>query len=372
MDEEVFLPRLTHDMQSGRLVRWLKQEGDSVLKGEALFEVETDKAVSEVTAEASGRLQSVDYKEGQDVPVGARMALIVKEGEAPPVTPVGKTFISPIAKRLARDHKVDLALVKGSGPGGRVVEADVRQYLSRQEQTGSTKAVSTPAEVEYEVVTLSPIQRITGQRMLQSSQTIPQFTLEVDVDMNEAVRLRQQLNPEAKNPVSFTALLVKAVALALRQFPRINATFNDDNLHCYKRVNIGVAMAAKDDLIVPVVHQADMLTLEQIQERLDGLKREASQGSLDAGKLNGGTFTLSNLGMYGIDRFTALINPPQVAILAVGRVCDQVWVEGERQVIRPVLTLRLSVDHRALDGATASPFLVEMRKMIENPYRLLR
>jgi pyruvate dehydrogenase E2 component (dihydrolipoamide acetyltransferase) len=314
----------------------------------------------------------VDYKEGQDIPVGARMALIVQEGEATLVRPAGKSLISPIAKRIARDNKVDLALLKGSGPGGRVVEADVRQYLSWQEQTSSITNVATPTEVEYEVIKLSTIQQITGQRMLQSSQTIPQFTLEVDVDMNEAVRLRQQLNPEAKNPVSFTALLVKAVALALRQFPRINATFNVDNLHCYKRVNIGVAMTAKDDLIVPVIHQADMLTLEQIQERLDGLKREASQGTLDAEKLSSGTFTLSNLGMYGIDRFTALVNPPQVAILAVGQIRDQVWVDGERLVIRPVLTLRLSVDHRALDGATASPFLVEMRKMIENPYRLLR
>jgi len=372
MAEEVFLPRLTHDMESGRLVRWLKQEGDAVLKGEALFEVETDKAVSEVTAEASGRLQSVEYKEGQDIPVGARMALIIQEGEATPVMTPSRISISPIAKRIARDHNVDLALLKGSGPGGRVVEADVRQYLSQEEQTSPIKAVAPPAEVEYEVVKLSTIQRITGQRMLQSSQTIPQFTLEVDVDMNEAVRLRQSLNPEAKSPISFTALLVKATALVLRHFPRINATFDGESLDCFKQINIGVAMTAKDDLTVPVIHQADTLTLEQIQEQLDDLKQQAFQGGLDAGQLSGGTFTLSNLGMYGIDRFTALVNPPQVAILAVGQVREQPWVEGGRLVTRPVLTLRLSVDHRALDGAAASPFLVELRKMIENPYRLLR
>lgn len=372
MAEEVFMPRLTHDMQSGRLLRWLKQEGELVRKGEPLFEVETDKAVSEVAAEASGRLQSVTYGQDQDVPVGTTMALIVGEGEAPAAGPPERILITPIARRIASDHQVDLTLLKGSGRGGRVVEADVHHFISQREQASPIMAVAVPAEVEYEVVRLSNIQRITGQRMLQSFQTIPQFMLEVDVDMNEAVRLRQNLNPEAKSPTSFTALLVKAAALALRRFPRINATYDGDNLNCYKQVNIGVAMTAKDDLLVPVIHQADTLTLKQIQERLDGLKQQASQGALNIGQLSGGTFTLSNLGMYGIDRFTALVNPPQVAILAAGQVREQAWVEGDRLVIRPALTLRLSIDHRALDGATASPFLVELQKMIENPYRMLQ
>ena len=372
MAEEVYMPRLTHDMQSGRLLRWLKQEGELVQKGEPLFEVETDKAVSEVAAEASGRLRSVTYGQDQDVPVGTRMALIVGKGEAPEAGPPQRAIITPVARRIAREHHVDLALLKGSGKGGRVVEADVHQYLSQQKQVSSTMTVAAPAEVEYEVVGLSNIQRITGQRMLKSSQTIPQFTLEVDVDMNEAVRLRQSLDPDLKSPPSFTALLVKAAALALRRFPRINATYDGDNLNCYKQVNIGVAMSAKDDLLVPVIHQADTLTLKQIQERLDCLKLQASQGTLNTGQLSGGTFTLSNLGMYGIDRFTALVNPPQVAILAAGQVREQAWVEGDKLVIRPVLTLRLSIDHRALDGAAASPFLVELQKMIENLYRMLQ
>jgi len=248
----------------------------------------------------------------------------------------------------------------------------VHRFLSQQKQASSIVTVSVPAEVEYEVVGLSNIQRITGQRMLQSSQTMPQFTLEVDVDMNEAVRLRQNLNPDSKNPPSFTALLVKAAALVLKRFPRINATYDGVNLNCYQHVNIGVAMSAKDDLLVPVIHQADTLTLKQIQERLDDLKQQASQGALNTGQLSGGTFTLSNLGMFRIDRFTALVNPPQVAILAAGQVREQAWVEGDKLVIRPVLTLRLSIDHRAVDGAAASPFLVELQKMIENPYRMLQ
>lgn len=400
MATEVYMPRLTHDMTKGRLLRWLKNEGDTVNQGDVLFEVETDKAVSEVLAEASGRLLSITYHENQEVPVGAIMAFIVEEGEEIPSMivsmpqfnaeeisridhiPTAKTqyeednnqgssserrlFVTPIARKLIRQHNISIDQLKGSGPRGKIIEADILQYL-RQQENRETVINVAQSELEFELVELSEIQRITGQRMIQSATTIPQFMLEVDVSTEGVFHLREFLKAQLGIDISFTSFLVKATASSLKLHSRLNASLVDGHIHIYKQINIGVATATNHGLVAPVVHNADTLTLAQIQERIDYFQRQAGSKGFTLQDLSGGTFTISNLGMYGIDRFTALINPPEAAILAVGRIHKQVALKDDHPVEQQMLTLRLSVDHRILDGATAAPFLIDLKKTIENP-----
>ncbi|MBN1535508.1 MAG: 2-oxo acid dehydrogenase subunit E2 [Anaerolineales bacterium] len=398
MASEVFMPRLTHDMTSGRLLHWLKKEGDLVSIGETLFEVETDKAVSEVQAEASGLLQKIAFQEEQDVPVGAVMALIIAYGEELPVSAKGilgksifppsqdnrrvqeqnqnrdvaqrespperRVFITPIARKLAIENNIDLNLLKGSGPRGKIVEADVRAWIAQRNELASV--AYTPVEdMAYEIIPLTDIQRITGQRMTQSATTIPQFTLEVDVNMAEASRLRNFLSSQLGVKISFTTLITDATAKALHLHPRLNATYVEGEIRCYKSINIAVATATGQGLLAPVIHDADTLTLAQIQERINYFQSHSDGKSFSIEDLSHATFTLSNLGMYSIDRFTALINPPQAAILAVGKICEQVTMKTDKPLIYPLMTLRLSIDHRILDGATAAPFLMDVKEILE-------
>jgi pyruvate dehydrogenase E2 component (dihydrolipoamide acetyltransferase) len=399
---EVFLPRLTHDMNSGVLVRWLKSDGDRVAAGEPLYEVETDKAVSEVAAEAGGILRRLKYQEGDEIPIGTVIAYLLVEGEAlpqegtagqpersarhssPVSTPADAAgeaaphrsgiTATPIARRIAREKGIDLSLISGTGPQGRIIERDVLAFLTRSQPVTPAMTSPTPlapAEVPYQSIPLTRTQVTTGHRMAFSSQNIPQFTLEVDVDMSEAQRLRQHAGEPGVKPPGYTALLVRVAAEALRTHPEVNTSLDGESLRHYREINIGVAVAGREGLLVPVIHAADSLRLEQVQELLNRIRAQAERGVLEPAFLSGGTFTLSNLGMYGIDRFQALVNPPQAAILAAGRIRPLPWVvEGGVQV-RPILTLRLSADHRILDGATAAPFLADVKHLLENPYRMI-
>lgn len=399
MAVEVFMPRLTHDMTIGRLLHWLKHEGDEVKIGEPLFEVETDKAVSEVQAEANGILQAIVFNEDQEVPVGAVMAYIVAKGEELP-TPirnspntfikpmsqgnVGKekndiiashsqdeilkerVLITPIARKLAQEYQIDIDQLQGSGPRGKIVEADVRAWIKQREE--QMAVVSTPVDdMAYEVIHLSDVQRITGQRMTQSATGIPQFALEVDVNMAEAMRLRNFIATQLGLKISYTTFLIEATAKALRFHPRLNASFVEGEIRSYKAINIAVAIATTHGLLAPVIHNTDTLTLMQIQERMDYFKNLPEEKSFNINDLSRGTFTISNLGMYGIDRFTALINPPQAAILAVGQIGEKLVLKEEKPIIQSFMTLRLSVDHRVVDGAIAALFLMELKKNIECP-----
>jgi pyruvate dehydrogenase E2 component (dihydrolipoamide acetyltransferase) len=383
-------------MRSGVLVRWLKADGDSVKPGDSLFEVETDKAVTEVLAEAGGILRRMDYKEGDEIPIGTLIAYLLAEGErlpdavhapARPETPghpdqgaagsypAGRPareriIATPIARRMAREKGIDLSQVPGTGPGGRVIEADLLAYL-RQTPAESPPAVPSPGEAPYERVPLSKSQIFSGQRMALSAQTIPQFVLEVDADMSEAQRLRRQAQERGEKPGSYTALLVRVAAEALVLHPQVNASLDGEFVRRYQEINVGVAVAARQGLIVPVVRRANTLRLGQIQALLDEVRAQLTGGKIDPLYLSGGTFTLSNLGMYGIDRFQAIVNPPEAAILAAGRIRELPWVGTEGLHMRTFLTLRLSVDHRILDGAAAAPFLVEVKRLLEDPYRLL-
>jgi pyruvate dehydrogenase E2 component (dihydrolipoamide acetyltransferase) len=212
---------------------------------------------------------------------------------------------------------------------------------------------------------------ITGQRMALRSQTVPQFVLEVDVDMAEVQDLRQRARERGKKPVGYTAILVRVAAEALHLHPQVNASLDGEFVRRHQEINVGVAMAAQQGLFVPVVRRANTLRLNQIQSKLDEMRAQLASGKIDPCDLSGGTFTFSNLGMYGVDRFQAIVNPPEAAILAAGRVRELPWLGVEGLHLHPFLTLRLTADHRILDGAAAAPFLVEIKKLLENPYRLL-
>ena len=398
MAVEVFLPRLTHDMRGGVFVRWLKAEGERVEPDEALFEVETDKAVTEVTATAGGILNRLNYKEGDEIPIGTVIAYLLAEGEVPPkasegppairvtapsdietaqgrpsgnVRPEpGRMVATPIARRMARELNIDLAQIAGSGPHGRIIEADVRLFLAHN-PPGSPSSLPTPQEVPFERIPLSRLQLTTGQRMTFSSQTTPVFVLETDVVMSEAQRLRQRTRWDGERAPSYSAILIYDISRALQDHPRLNASLDEEFIRCYQEINVGVATATPEGLLVPVIRKANTLRLREIQEVLDEIRESAARGKLKADFLSGGTFTFSNLGLYGVDRFQALINPPEAAILAAGRIRELPWASSEGVQVLPILTLRLSCDHRVLDGATAAPFLMEVKNLLENPYEMI-
>ena len=282
---------------------------------------------------------------------------------------------SPVAKRLAKEHSIDLRQLQGRGPHGRVTKADVEAYLAQREVPPAPTV--PPGEVPYDVVPLSRLRRTTGERMLTSVRTAPHFDLEVEVDMGEAGRWRARYAEGTGQKVSYTALLVQVVARALREHPQLNGSFIDGELRVYREVNVGVAMATAEGLMVPVIHRADEIKLGQIQEAITRLREKAQSEARHKRQpfapddIRGGTFTVSNLGMYGIDAFRAIINPPEAAILAVGRIVERpVGVDGQI-VLRPMARMVLSVDHRAVDGAQAASFLTTVRRYLENPYLLL-
>jgi pyruvate dehydrogenase E2 component (dihydrolipoamide acetyltransferase) len=395
MSVEVYIPKMSDHMETGRIIRWLVKEGETVQRGQVLFEIETDKAVGEVEAPAAGVLQGVRVADGGEAIVGEPVALIALPGEIiqPVSAPIQQSAIidppssiipaTPIARRMAKDKGIDLRLVQGSGPNGRVREGDVRAYLAAQEVAGKkvvpvvqASTSTPPTQPPAENLELSSIQKITGERMLASIRSIPHFFLQVDVDMTRALDLldqvRERILSAAGERVSVTALLVRVAAQALKAHPRVNASFEDGRVKIHPQIHIGVAAGADGGLVVPVIHDADQKDLAQItaavkrfQKQLDGLRFAPHE-------LAGATFTLSNLGMYGVDRFSAIINPPQSAILAAGRIVrTPVALEDDRVAVRPMMTLTLSVDHRSLDGVQGAQFLAEMKALLEQPYFLV-
>lgn len=369
---KVTLPKLTHDMQTAVFIEWHRREGDVIRRGDLLYAVETDKAAVDVEAETDGILAGISARSGDEIAIGQVIAYMLAPGETipAPVPPGnhrpdprsgGRLVVTPLARRAARDMGIDLHAVQGSGPRGRVVYADVQRAV----QPSGQKSTEPSAAPEYDVIARTHIRTQMADRLTQMWQSTPQYVLERAVNMSEAIRWHEQ------GQISYTALLVRVIAAALRRVPQANALLVEGELRCYRAVHVSVAMAASDGLVVPVIHYADQLTAEEIQTRLDDLRERAEAGRLQRADLSGGTFTLSNLGMYGVDAFTAVINPPQVAILACGRVMESPVSNQGQIVLRPMLHLRLTVDHRALDGAQAAPFLIEVTRSLENPYLLL-
>ena len=397
MPTEVKLPRLGQGMESGTIVKWLKSEGDAVEKGEALYELDTDKVTQEVEAEASGVLIKIAVSEGE-VPVGETIAFIGKEGEEAPAsaekpaeapkrepereegrraaaeeakaqpepssaaTTNGRIKASPLARRIARERGVELSALRGTGPDGRIVAEDVERAEAQPERAAQPLATG-----EIESRPLSNVRKTIARRLTQAW-TVPAFQLTVDVDMTrtqELVQKQRELNPDVR--ITVTDVLTKVCAMALMRHRDMNVQYTDDALLVFPSANVGIAVAAPQGLVVPVVKNAERMTIAQIAQVRGDLVSRARDNKLRTDDLEGGTFTISNLGMYDVDQFIAVLNPPQASILAVGQTREMVVPrDGELQVL-PVMTMTLTCDHRAVDGASGAEFLHTIKAFLQDP-----
>ncbi len=399
MATDVIMPALGVAQQTGILLKWLKAEGESVSKGEPLMEVETDKATVEIEAAASGTLTQIIAKAGDEVPVGRTIALILAPGEAlptkreapaaaevlpllpkgegrgegrsatltsplPPAVPPapvgGRVLASPKAKRIAKEQAIDLSSLRGTGPEGSILAADVL----RAAPDLASKPPATP--MAQEVVPLSPMRRIVGQRMTQSKQSAPHFYISMDIDMLAVSEARAGWKEKGEISVpSINDFILHASARALKDFPSLNSTFTDQGIKLHADINIGMAVALDEGLVVPVIRHADRLSLTELATQSRELADKAQKKRLFPLDYEGGTFTVSNLGMLGVDSFTAIINPPQCAILAVGRAAPRVVADNGMFAIKPMMTTTLSADHRIVDGAIGARFLQRVKQYLE-------
>jgi pyruvate dehydrogenase E2 component (dihydrolipoamide acetyltransferase) len=431
MATDVLMPRLSDSMEEGTVLKWIVQPGGEVKRGEPLVEIETDKANMTYEADTDGVLIEVLAQEGETLPIGQVIARIGVAGEEvsglgsrvseeapageaapePEPEPVrepeparepatvgasgegnGRVKASPVARRMAREMGVELARLEGTGPGGRIVKADVEaaakggvQVEERPAEAAPAEAAvpstehrapSTPTEVDgakgqVTIQELTRLQRTVSRRMAESKATAPEFQLQMEIDMSLAVELRARLK-EVSDPVpSFNDMVVKAAALALREYPRANGAYRDGQWELYSRVNVGVAVAAQEALVVPTVFDADQKSLGQIARDARDLIAKVRDGTITPPELSGGTFSVSNLGMYGIENFTAIINPPQAAILAVGALKKKAVVDDSGRVVaRDMMGVTLICDHRILYGADAAEFLARIRQLLEQPLSL--
>ncbi|MGE0506388.1 MAG: dihydrolipoamide acetyltransferase family protein [Solirubrobacterales bacterium] len=429
---EIVMPRLSDSMEEGTILTWLKQVGDEVAVGEELVEIETDKANMAYESDVAGTLTEILAEEGDTLAIGAPIAVVgdadaasASPSGAPPASteeppppepraadgPISTTMAtksahrpdgervkaSPVARRLARERGVDLTTLSGSGPGGRIVKKDVEAAAAAPQAAGlppSTQqaeggrpaataeaAGATPpsapstetAKGETTVEELSKLQEVVARRMAESKATAPHFYLEATVDMSAAVAARARLKaatPEGGVVPSFNDMVVKACALALKEFPRANGAYRDGRFELYSRVNVGVAVAAQDALVVPIVFDADKKGLAQIAQDARAVAAKVRDGSITPPELSGGTFTVSNLGMFGIRNFGAVINSPQAAILAVGAIEQRPVVREGELAVAELMDVTLACDHRILYGADAAEFLARIRTLLEEPLSL--
>jgi pyruvate dehydrogenase E2 component (dihydrolipoamide acetyltransferase) len=402
MATEVKLPRLGQGMESGTIVKWLKAEGERVEKGEPLYELDTDKVTQEVEADASGVLLKIAVAEGE-VPVGRTIAVIGAQGEevsvsvddgapsqmpasaptrepedvrdraavaeARPQAPLeasrtnGRIKASPLARRIARERGIDLAQVRGTGPEGRVVAEDVERAAAAP----AAAAAPTVSLGEIESRPLTSVRRTIARRLTEAW-TVPAFQLTISADMTRAQTLLEKQRA-AHQDVRVTTgdILTKLTASALMRHREVNAQFADGAIRIFPSADIGIAVAAPQGLVVPVIRSCERLTVAEIAAVRTDLVDRARNARLQSADLEGGTFTISNLGMYGVEQFIAVLNPPQAAILAVGAIQDTVVAVDGQPAVRPVLTLTLTCDHRAVDGATGAEFLQTLKAMLEEP-----
>jgi pyruvate dehydrogenase E2 component (dihydrolipoamide acetyltransferase) len=372
------MPRLSDSMDEGTILRWLRSNGDAVRRGEELLEVETDKATMTHEADADGILRIL-VAEGETVAIGTPIAELADAGTPAPVP--ARTRATPVARRIAAEHGIDLAALTASGPRGRVVRADIEAALAGP-PAAAHAATATPAAPEAlpaltaveatREVALSRLQRTVARRMAEAKASVPEFEVEMDVDMGECVALRRRLREASGRPApSHNDLVIKACAMALRDHPRVNGSYRDGSFLLYDAVHVGFAVAADDALLVPVVRDADRLSLGALAAHTRDLAQRARVGALTAREMEDGTFTVSNLGAAGVDRFTAVINAPQSAILAVGAIVSRPWAVDGAVLVRPVVTLRLTCDHRILYGADGAAFLAAVRRNLEEPLGML-
>ena len=403
---DVSLPRLGQGMEAGTIVRWLKSEGDAVEKGEPLYELDTDKVTQEVEADAAGVLLKILAGEGEEIEVGKRIAVIGEEGEEvaaqeeeaaeevsddeqeegspaparaeerergreassdeqePEPQPSetarsdGRLKASPLARRIARERSIDLASLSGTGPDGRIVAEDVERAAA-----APAYAPVGAAPLEAEVVPLTSLRKTIARRLTEAWQA-PAFQISMSADMTRSLALRERIRDQG---VTVTDILTKLAAIALLRHRDVNAHFADDELRIFPNAHIGLAVATERGLIVPVQREVERKSLVQIAAERKEIVQRTREGKLSQEDLEGGTFTISNLGMYGVEIFTAVLNPPQAAILAVGAIEEKPVVENGDLVARPLMAMTLTCDHRAVDGAKAAEFLRELKTLLEEP-----
>ena len=421
----ITMPKMSDTMQEGTIASWLKKEGDEVSSGDILAEVETDKATMELEAYEDGTLLYIGAKEGEAVAVDAVLAVIGEKGadyqallkhhqggsksekkekpakeeksetqktvqsseSAPQATADtssegGRVKASPLAKKLAKDKGIDLSKIKGSGDNGRVVRKDVEDYKpsaapqskEKAPEKGQAPAVALPqvvGEESFEEVNVSQMRKTIAKRLAESKYTAPHFYLTMEINMDKAVEARKSINEYSPVKVSFNDIVLKATAAALRQHPKVNVSYRGDKMRFNKHIHIGVAVAVDEGLLVPVVRFADNKSLSHIAAEVKDLGSKAKNKQLQPKDWEGSTFTISNLGMFGIEEFTAIINPPDACILAVGGIKQTPIVKDGQIVPGNVMKVTMSCDHRAVDGAVGSAFLQTLKGLLEDPVRIL-
>jgi len=402
MAKKVIMPKLGLTMEEGVINKWLVKEGDRVSRGDVLFEVATDKVNMEVESPAEGVVLKILYPEGATVPITETVAYIGKEGETipeeekkpeekvetkeevrveqeekkeevPPSLEVERIRVSPLARRLAEEHGIDLSRIQGSGPGGRIVKEDVEKAIEEKEKKLVIEKVKTP--IEKERVPLSRMRKIIAQRLTESYQSTPHFFLHQEIYAEELVKMREKILPlvekETGLRVSYTDILVKMVAKALEKFPLFRAHLVGEEIEISPEVNVGVAVALEEGLIVPVVKRANQKGISQITQEINTLAQKAKSNQLTPEEISGGVFTVSNLGMWGVDSFTAIINPPEAAILACGAIRKKPFFNGKELVPAYLWELNLSCDHRLIDGALAAQFMQFLKNLLEEPFTII-
>ncbi len=378
MSIEVRLPQWGMGMHEGTVLRWFKREGDAVQVDEDLVEIEAEKTTQSVTAPMAGVLLRQLVAEGDTVPVRTPLAVVGSPAEVGSLAqPARRVQVTPVARKLARDLGVDLDAVTGSGPNGRIDESDVRAFQARQSAAAEERAPRAavadeiplpPDAAEDQVEPLSRMRQVIGRNMHASLQAMAQLTLFTELDVTELTRLRERLQRDF--PLTVTDLVVYAAARALTQHPRLNASIVEDQVRLHQAVHVGLAVALDDGLIVPVVRDADRKSLSAIAAETRVLAEQARAGNLTAHQVTGGTFTVTTLGRFGIDGFTPIVNPPEAAILGIGRVIEKPAAYRGTIALRQMLTLSLTHDHRLVDGAPAARFLQQLAEMLETPYFL--
>ena len=426
LEEVVLMPRLSDTMTEGVIASWQKNVGDTVKKGEVLAEIETDKATMELESYKNGKLLYQGAKVGEKIQVNDLLCIIGEDSfdvagtvaalkssgapvatalaattteEAKPAAPVaqaapaaqqavvneGRIFASPLAKKIAAEKGIDLKYVQGSGDNGRIVKEDVDNFTPTVAPVVATapassvsaapapaKATATVYGVEsFDEVPVSQMRKVIARRLSESLFTAPHFFLTMSVDMDAAIAARTKINEGAKSKISFNDLVLKATAVALKQHPKVNSSWLGDKIRTNYHVNIGVAVSVEDGLLVPVVRFADTKNLSQINAEVKDYAQKAKDKKLQPADWEGSTFTISNLGMFGIDQFTAIINPPDACILAVGGISQEPVVKNGQVVPGNIMKLTLSCDHRVVDGATGAAFLQTLKGLLEEPVKML-
>ncbi len=419
MAEIIRMPRLSDTMEEGNIIGWLKQEGDSVKPGDILAEVETDKATMELESFFSGTLIYIGVKEGP-VPVDGIIAIIGDKGDdtkkilaeaesltekkpseekaeikpitqthqqtpPPSVTPIASNQLSstddrvkasPLAKSMAKESGIDIGTVTGTGEGGRVTKKDIENYTPAASRNLSNNSINKEQiaikpDVQYGDIPVSQMRKVIARRLGESKFSAPHFYLTIEINMDNAIAARTSINEDSEVRISFNDFIVKASAASLRQHPMINASWMGDKMTVHEDINIGVAVAVPDGLLVPVINHADRKSLSYINTEVRSLAKKAKEKKLQPAEMTGNTFTISNLGMFDIDEFTAIINPPDACILAVGGIAQKPIVKNGEIVIGNIMKVTLSCDHRIVDGVTGAKFLTTFKGMLENPVKIL-